>query len=93
MAQTYSIEQAQNHLADIVSEVEQGQTVEITRSGKRIAVVISDDQYNQLTQSNQPDFWQELQKFRQNFDLEELDIGSDVFEGIRDRSPGREVDL
>jgi prevent-host-death family protein len=93
MAHQYSIDQAQGHLAEIVSEVKQGRTVEITRSGKRIAVVLSNDQYNQLTQSNRPDFWQELQKFRQQFDLEELAIESNVFDGIRDRSPGREVDL
>ncbi|MCU0540645.1 MAG: hypothetical protein MUE44_00480 [Oscillatoriaceae cyanobacterium Prado104] len=45
-------------------------------------------------QRNKPDnFWEALQKFRQENNLEEAGIESEVFEGVRDSSPGREVIL
>ncbi|MEC4887875.1 MAG: hypothetical protein SAL70_42190 [Scytonema sp. PMC 1070.18] len=37
------------------------------------------------------DFWSALQDFRQRVDLESLD--DDTFENLRDKSPGREVNL
>lgn len=38
-------------------------------------------------------FWEALQKFRQENNLEEEGIEPEVFEGVRDLSPGREVIL
>lgn len=38
-------------------------------------------------------FWEALQKFRQENNLEEEGIEPEVFEGVRDLSPGREVVL
>lgn len=37
------------------------------------------------------DFWSALQDFRQRVDLES--INDDSFENLRDKSPGKEVDL
>lgn len=37
------------------------------------------------------DFWSALQDFRKRVDLESID--DDTFEDLRDKSPGREVDL
>jgi len=37
------------------------------------------------------DFWSALQDFRERVDLENID--DDTFENVRDRSPGREVNL
>jgi uncharacterized protein len=37
------------------------------------------------------DFWSALQDFRQRVDLETID--DDTFDNLRDKSPGREVDL
>ncbi|OKH30982.1 hypothetical protein NIES2119_29750 [[Phormidium ambiguum] IAM M-71] len=37
------------------------------------------------------DFWSALQDFRQRVDLESID--DDTFDNLRDKSPGREVDL
>ncbi|GAA6621902.1 hypothetical protein [Scytonema sp. NUACC26] len=37
------------------------------------------------------DFWSALQDFRQRVDLESIDV--DTFENLRDKSPGREVNL
>jgi len=38
-------------------------------------------------------FWEAIQKFRQENNLEEAGIEAEVFEGLRDSSPGREVIL
>jgi hypothetical protein len=37
------------------------------------------------------DFWSALQHFRQRVDLDSID--DDTFENLRDKSPGREVNL
>ncbi|WP_427158524.1 hypothetical protein ACQFX9_22135 [Aliinostoc sp. HNIBRCY26] len=37
------------------------------------------------------DFWSALQNFRQRVDLESID--DDTFENLRDKSPGREINL
>jgi len=37
------------------------------------------------------DFWSALQDFRERVDLDSID--DDTFENLRDKSPGREVDL
>ena len=37
------------------------------------------------------DFWSALQNFRAGVDLESID--DDIFENLRDKSPGREVNL
>ncbi|MDD1429119.1 DUF2281 domain-containing protein [Dolichospermum sp. ST_sed9] len=37
------------------------------------------------------DFWSALQEFRQRVDLESID--DDIFENLRDKSPGRDVNL
>jgi len=37
------------------------------------------------------DFWSALQAFRQRVDLESID--DDTFENLRDKSPGKEINL
>lgn len=92
MPSQYSIEQAQTQLSDIMAEVEQGTLVEILKSGRRVAVLVSSQDYERLTISK-PDFWDALTAFRREFNIEAEGIEADVFEGLRDLSPGREVDL
>ena len=38
---------------------------------------------------NKSSFWQSLQDFRASNDLEELEMESDVFADVRERTPGR----
>jgi hypothetical protein len=47
------------------------------------------EDHHQL-RSRQSSFWQALKQFRQKANIEELKISSEVFEGIRDLTPGRE---
>ena len=84
----YSIAEARDQLPAIVHAAERGKTVELTRRGKPVAVLISTKDYERLTRPR-PSFWAAVQEFRRTHDLG--DIGDeDVFADVRDRSPGRE---
>ncbi|MEH2095895.1 hypothetical protein, partial [Nostoc sp.] len=52
---------------------------------------ISGHQKSLRESKNIIDFWSALQDFRQRVDLESID--DDTFENLRDKSPGREVNL
>ncbi|MBD2489898.1 DUF2281 domain-containing protein [Aulosira sp. FACHB-615] len=52
---------------------------------------ISDKQEDIREDKEINDFWSALQNFRQRVDLESID--DDTFEDLRDKSPGREVNL
>lgn len=91
MTKQYSIARARDNLARVVHEAERGDRIELTRRGKPVAVVLSATDYGRLTRKS-PSFLQALHKFRERSKLEELDIDPDeIWGGLRDRSPGREV--
>jgi len=90
MIPRYSVAQARNRFAEIVHSLESQQRVEVTRRGRTVAVMISIEAYEQM-QAAQADFWDSYQAFRAAHDLTGLDIGPQTFEGVRDRSSGREA--
>ena len=85
----YSIAQARDRLPGIVHEVERGAPVELTRRGRPVAMIVSLRQFQRLA-SNRNDFWTALERFRASVELEQLGIEPELFEGVRDPSPGRE---
>jgi antitoxin Phd len=89
MSKQYSIAEARNHLPAIVHDAERGKPIQLTRRGKPVAVLLSIDAFERLSQSR-PDFWSALQAFRKSRDLSDLDVDA-IFAGVRDRSPGRGV--
>jgi prevent-host-death family protein len=86
-----SIAQIGGQLPAVVRDAEEHGPVELTRDGEPVAVIVPLDQYRRL-ESNRPSFWDAVQKFRAETDLEELDIES-AMQGVRDRSPGRDIEL
>jgi antitoxin Phd len=90
MSTRYSIAEARSRLPAIVHDAEQGSVAELTRRGKPVAVVLSVAEYERLTRAR-PDFWDALQEFRKSHDLADLDVDA-LFEGVRDRAPGREAE-
>lgn len=91
MTRQYSISDARNNLPNIVREVEGGPFVELTRRGQPVAVLVSIKEFRRL-QSPKRDFWEALQEFWAKYDLSDLDI-DEIYRDVRDRSPGREVEL
>ncbi|WP_066377288.1 MULTISPECIES: type II toxin-antitoxin system Phd/YefM family antitoxin [unclassified Anabaena] len=93
MSHQYSIEQVPANLDKIFQEVEQGESVQITREGAQVAVILSLAEYERLLQS-QSSFWQSLAQFRQEIIEEGIEIDPDeIWRDVRDKSPGREVNL
>lgn len=90
----YSITQMQENPEGVMQAVEREKAIEITRQGKQVAVLLSVDEYRRLVGERQSDLDVALAKFRQGLVEEGLDIDPDeMFKDVRDRSPGREVNL
>ena len=93
MVKRYSIAEARDHFASVVHEAEEGTQVELTRRGKPVAVLVGVEDFEQLSK-RKPGFWEAYEEFRRRVDLAEADIDPDeIFRDVRDRSPGRDVDL
>lgn len=93
MSVQYSIEQIPVNLNKIIQEIEQGEPIEITRQGQQVAVILSTAEYQRLLNKS-PGFWESLQQFRQEIISEGIEINPDeVWKDVRDKSPGREVNL
>jgi len=88
----YSIAEARNNLAALVHELERKVRIELTRRGEPVAVLLSIREYQRLT-AEKGGFWQAYESFRHTVDLPRLKIEPEVFEGVRDRSAGREIRL
>jgi prevent-host-death family protein len=83
-----SVAEAKDHLPALLHEAEHA-PVEIVRRGKAVAVIVSRAAYDRL-RGGKRDAWEALQRWRASVDLESLAL-DDVFEDVRDRSPGRSV--
>lgn len=91
MSRQYSIAEARARLPGIVHDAEAGTPIELTRRGKPVAVLISVDEYRRLSDGRR-DFWGAYERWRASIDPADLE-GDDPFADVRDRSPGREIDL
>jgi prevent-host-death family protein len=92
MPKSYSVASARAKLATIVDEVASGVEVEITRRGKKVAVVLSAARYARL-RGDRVAFATAYDTFLQEHDLGEAGLEADWAGGVRDRSPGRDVKL
>ena len=92
MLKSYSIAEAKNHFTELVHDLETESTIQVTRRGKPVAIMLSVQQYQQLN-SKRSDFWEALLAFRAKLDALEIDLDPESFlSGVRDRAPGREFD-
>ncbi|MGH2585042.1 MAG: type II toxin-antitoxin system Phd/YefM family antitoxin [Dehalococcoidia bacterium] len=89
MTKQYSIAEARDHLPGIVREVENGSPVQITRRGKPVVVMLSLEEYRRLA-GPKGGYWEAVEEWRKTVDWDEMGDFADVFENVRDRSPGRD---
>jgi prevent-host-death family protein len=90
MGRKVSIAEARNHLTTLIHEVERGKKVELTRRGKRVAVLVSSDEYDRLRSARlMPD--QALQAWRARLPADFEGFSDEEVRSWRDPSPGREV--
>ena len=71
-----------------IKGIKRGRNIEIFED-----IDIPDDQEITLAIETKEGFWKSLDRFRQELDSEGIWIEPEVFEGVRDSSPGREVIL
>jgi len=88
----YSIANAKNSLSRIVHEAEQGETVHLTRRGKLVAVLLSAKEFQKMS-NKQPSPADALQQFLSDKNYKDIDIGPTVFEGLRAKTSGRDIQL
>jgi len=89
---TYSVAEARQNFARLIRSAERGRAIEITRRGEPVAVLLSAAEYLALTRER-PFFVEALAVVRERLGVDDLGIGDEEFEGLRDESPGREVAL
>jgi hypothetical protein len=71
-----------------IKGIKRGRNIEIFED-----INVPDGQEITLDIKTQGGFWQSIEIFRQELDSEGIWIEPEVFEGVRDSSPGREVIL
>lgn len=86
---SYSIAEARDKLTALIREAETTTAIELTRRGKPVAVILSMDVYRRLAEPP-ASFSSAYARFQEQIDTADLDLGPELFEGIRDTDPGRE---
>ncbi len=85
------IAKAKDTLTRLICQAERGEAVHITRRGKPVAVLVSEDEYERLkSEQDKEDFWEAMQKWRARARFDWPELTAEEIDGWRDRSPGRE---
>lgn len=88
MEDQYTISEAKNRLPALIHSLDKGPIVKLTRHGRPVAVLLSIQEYERLIQQKEG-FWTALKAFRRKVSIEEIEISSKDFDGLRDDFPGR----
>ena len=93
MIERHSIAEARRNLPTLVRHAENGKSVELTRRGEPVAVLIGRQEFERLT-SRRCDFSDAWREFSQGVDLAELALDPDeLFGDAREAGSGRDVRL
>ena len=88
MSKSYSIASARAKLSDNVDEVAAGSEVELTRRGKKVAVVMSAASYER-SRGARISFMTAYDAFRSNHDLAEAGVDPEWTRELRQKDVGR----
>jgi len=92
MSKSYSVAKARAKLADIVDQAEAGSDVELTRRGKKVAVVMSATRYARLC-GRQVGFMTAYEAFREKHNLSEAGVAHEWARELRQKDMARPVKL
>ena len=88
-----SIAEAKTQLTRFICQAERGEVVHITRRGKPVAVLLSEDEYGRLRQGQeQRNFWDLIMEMRADPAFEPIDWSREEVGSWRDRRPAREFE-
>jgi prevent-host-death family protein len=88
MTRKVSVAEAKGKLPAIIHEVERGSSVEITRHGKSVAVMLPTGEYESLREKRKG-FWNDLKKVRGIMASEGIIVEDADFRDLRDTAVGR----
>lgn len=88
----YSIAEARANLPKLIDLAAGGREVELTRRGKAVAMIISTREVERL-RGRRTGFPAAYERFLERFPAKGADIDKDFARSLRDRSPGRAVEL
>ena len=91
MTRKYSIAEASARFAALVHDVEADGSIQITRRGEVVAVLVSRREYERLS-GTQGSFFKAVSEFRAAYEVPDLEIDPRIFD-VRTSETGREVDL
>ena len=93
MTEKHSIAEARRNLPKLIREAERGKTVELTRRGDPVAVLVGRRAFERLA-AGRRGFAEAYRDFKTTVDLVELALNPDeLFASVRDTTPGRRVRL
>jgi prevent-host-death family protein len=88
-----SIAEAKTQLTRLIHQAERGEAVHITRRGKPVAVLLSEDEYARLRQGQeQRNFGDLIAEMRSDSGFEPIDWSKEEVDSWRDRRPAREFE-
>jgi len=87
-----SVAEARQNFARLIRRAQQGKTIEITRRGEPVAVLLSAAEYSAIT-GERSSFIDVMRQVRERLGVDGLEIGDEDFEGLREESPGRDISL
>lgn len=93
MKTAYSVADARDQFAALIHQVEASKKpIQVTRRGEPVAIILSQAEYKRLlAQQPKQDFWQAYLEYQEQWQDIQMDIEDDIWEGVRDRTPPREV--
>lgn len=92
MSHRYSIAEARTSLPTIVDQAEAGLTVELTRRGKPVAVVVSLREFER-SRTDRARFGEVYKDFLDKHVLKDIGLEPDFVMSLRDKDVGRKVSL
>ncbi|MGA7978840.1 MAG: type II toxin-antitoxin system Phd/YefM family antitoxin [Chromatiaceae bacterium] len=88
-----SIAEAKTQLARLIHQAERGEAVHITRRGKPVAVLLSEQEYARLCRGGQSaNFWDLIVEMRSDPHFESADWTAEDFNSWRYKRPAREFE-
>ena len=86
-----SVADAKNNLPKLLHRAESGAVVHITRRGKPVAVLLSEEEYNRLTaHRDQRGFWEHIIEMRAAPDFEPVALRDEEIGTWRNHTSGRD---
>jgi len=92
MTRRLTTAEARRDWAKVLRSASRGTPVVVTSNGQPIAAVVSIDQLRTIEQARGETLGEAIRRARSTLDPEDL-RGPDPWANVRDRSPGRDVDL